>query len=293
MHGMQEVSGSIPLFSTKKALYFVGSTVLFFFIPAKRSGVHRSPYRRASDTPDLHNSRHLPAGSTGVSVAAWGRADSARTSVAGFGRSASSKAMWAAKKFDSVLPNQRGSGGSSGQSGETVHKYLGKVDLKDTQQVEALKDSFCNSYANSKVENMMVITRNGEVHYMTDNNPRGVDCSYLGGKLKGSYNIHTHPPDTTQYSFSTDADIPAAFADGTRIMEAVDYKYRYRFVVPENITFEQWDRARSDVQDHALQYMAERGMSVADIEENELHVIIEETCKQLGVTGYSRWEVHK
>lgn len=222
-----------------------------------------------------------------------GQADSARTSVAGFGRSASSKATWAAKKFDSVLPNQRGSGGSSGQSGETVHKYLGKVDLKDTQQVEALKDSFCSSYANSKVENMMVITRNGEVHYMTDNNPRGVDCSYLGGKLKGSYNIHTHPPDTTQYSFSTDADIPAAFADGTRIMEAVDYKYRYRFVVPENITFEQWDRARSDVQDHALQYMAERGMSVADIEENELHVIIEETCKQLGVTGYSRWEVHK
>lgn len=226
--------------------------------------------------------------------ATGGRADSARTSVAGFGRSASSKATWAAKKKEVSAPQSlRGSGGFSGQNGETIHKFLGKVDLKDTQQVEALKDSFCNKYASSKVENMMVITRNGEVHYMTDNNPRGVDCSYLGGKLKGSYNIHTHPPDTTQYSFSTDTDIPAAFADGTRIMEAVDYKYRYRFVVPENITFEQWDRARSDVQDHALQYMAERGMSVADIEENELHVIIEETCKQLGVTGYSRWEVHK
>ena len=142
-------------------------------------------------------------------------------------------------------------------------------------------------------QNMMVITRNGEVYYMTDNNPRGVDCSYLDGKLKDSYNIHTHPPDTTQYSFSLDADIPAAFADGTRIMEAVDHKYRYRFVVPENITFEQWDRVRSDVQDHALLYMAERGMGVDDIEENELHVIIEETCKQLGVTSYSRWEVHK
>ena len=227
-------------------------------------------------------------------TATGSRADSARTSVAGFGRSASSKATWAAKKKEVSAPQSlRGSGGFSGQNGETIHKFLGKVDLKDTQQVEALKDSFRNKYASSKVENMMVITRNGEVHYMTDNNPRGVDCSYLGGKLKGSYNIHTHPPDTTQYSFSTDADIPAAFADGTRIMEAVDYKYRYRFVVPENITFEQWDRARSDVQDHALQYMAERGMSVADIEENELHVIIEETCKQLGVTGYSRWEVHK
>ena len=214
--------------------------------------------------------------------------------MAGFGRSESSKATWAAKKKEVSAPQSlHGSGGFSGQNGETIHKFLGKVDLKDTQQVEALKDSFRNKYASSKVENMMVITRNGEVHYMTDNNPRGVDCSYLGGKLKGSHNIHTHPPDTTQYSFSTDADIPAAFADGTRIMEAVDYKYRYRFVVPENITFEQWDRARSDVQDHALQYMAERGMSVADIEENELHVIIEETCKQLGVTGYSRWEVHK
>ena len=29
---MQEVSGSIPLFSTKKALYFVGSIVLFFLL---------------------------------------------------------------------------------------------------------------------------------------------------------------------------------------------------------------------------------------------------------------------
>jgi len=33
--------------------------VLFFFVPAKRSGVHRSPYRRASDTPDLNRNRYL------------------------------------------------------------------------------------------------------------------------------------------------------------------------------------------------------------------------------------------
>ena len=32
LHGMQEVSGSIPLFSTKKALYFVWSSVLFFLL---------------------------------------------------------------------------------------------------------------------------------------------------------------------------------------------------------------------------------------------------------------------
>ena len=32
---MQEVSGSIPLFSTKKALYFVESMVLFFLLKQK------------------------------------------------------------------------------------------------------------------------------------------------------------------------------------------------------------------------------------------------------------------
>ena len=35
LHGMQEVSGSIPLFSTKKALYFVRSMVLFFLLKQK------------------------------------------------------------------------------------------------------------------------------------------------------------------------------------------------------------------------------------------------------------------
>ena len=209
---------------------------------------------------------------------------------------AQKRAAYAARKAETTLHSQRGSGGSSGQNGETVHRFLGKVDLNDAQQVEALKDSFCRNYASSKVENMMVITKDGEVHFMTDNNPKGVDCSYLGDKLKGSYNIHTHPPDSTQFTFSTDVDMPNFFEDGSAVMEAVDYKYRYRFERTEalaNLTFEQWDKVRSDVKERALQYMAERGMGVDDIEENELHVIIEETCKQLGVTGYSRWEVHK
>jgi hypothetical protein len=40
---MQEVSGSIPLFSTKKALYFVGSTVLFFLLKLVFGGCIASP----------------------------------------------------------------------------------------------------------------------------------------------------------------------------------------------------------------------------------------------------------
>ena len=61
---MQEVSGSIPLFSTKKALYFVGSTVLFFLLKQKMGAalfrLHRFQTfcRRASDTPDLKQNRY-------------------------------------------------------------------------------------------------------------------------------------------------------------------------------------------------------------------------------------------
>ena len=40
---MQEVSGSIPLFSTKKAPYFVGSMVLFFLLKSIFGGCIASP----------------------------------------------------------------------------------------------------------------------------------------------------------------------------------------------------------------------------------------------------------
>ena len=43
LHGMQEVTGSIPVFSTKKALYFVGSMVLFFLLKPVFGGCIASP----------------------------------------------------------------------------------------------------------------------------------------------------------------------------------------------------------------------------------------------------------
>lgn len=186
----------------------------------------------------------------------------------------------------------RGSGNGEGSPGETIHKYLGKIDPHDTEQTESLKNMFCERYASSAVENMMVITKDGEVHFMTDNNDTGVDCSYLGDKLKGSYNIHTHPPDTTQYSFSTDADIPAAFSDGTAVMEAVDYKYRYRFVVPKDVTFEQWEEARVEVDNVLNDFLEEVCMpDYSDYVEMKQHTLILETCKRLGINCYSRWKV--
>lgn len=199
---------------------------------------------------------------------------------------------YASKQGAEMVHSIRGSGNGTGANGETVHQLLGRIDPKDTAQAEALKNAFCKQYASSGVENMLVITKGGEVHFMTDNNPKGVDCSYLGDKLVGSYNIHTHPPDSTQFSFSTDADIPAAFSDGTAVMEAVDHKYRYRFVVPHDITLEQWENARAQAETIlpvVLESVCQPDYS--DYEEQKQHTLIMEICKILGINCYSRWKI--
>ena len=126
---------------------------------------------------------------------------------------------------------------------------------------------------------------------MTDNNPKGVDCSYLGDKLKGSWNIHTHPPNSTQFSFSTDVDMPAFFEDGSAVMEAVDYKYRYRFERPKGVTWEMWDKVRSDVEDCENELIKQYGLDFDTYEENRQHIIIQETCRRLGIDAYSRREL--
>lgn len=185
----------------------------------------------------------------------------------------------------------RGSGGNAGQKGESVHQFLGGIDPSDTQVKEALARAFCKKYAYSPVENMLVITRDGEVHFMTDNSPKGVDCSYLGDKLKGSWNIHTHSPGSTQFSFSTDVDMPAFFEDGSAVMEAVDYKYRYRFERPEGITWEMWDKARAEAGERLQDILEIRCKpDYSDYEDLRQHCLIEETCRILGINCYTRWE---
>ena len=182
----------------------------------------------------------------------------------------------------------RGTGGMLGEEGSTVHKFLGTIDPADTEAMNALTDTFCRQYAGLSYESMLVVTPAGEVHFVTDHAPAGVDCTYLGDKLRGSYNIHTHPPETTQFSFSTDVDMPAFFADGSAVMEAVDYKYRYRFERPEGLTFETWEAVRSQVEEDKGNVLQARGLTFADYEENMRHVIIDETCRRLGLNIYSR-----
>jgi hypothetical protein len=74
-------------------------------------------------------------------------------------------------------------------------------------------------------------------------------------------------------------------------MEAVDYKYRYHFEVPKNITLEQWEEARVEVLP-SLQESLEKNCKpdYSDYEEQAQHFLIEEICKKLNINSYSRWK---
>ena len=184
----------------------------------------------------------------------------------------------------------RAEGAALGTEGGTVRLDLGTIDPDSREALDAMTQLFCENYASSPVENMLVVTKDGHVYFMTDNRPAGVDCSDLGDRLRGSYNIHTHPPDQTQFSFSTDVDIPAFFEDGSAVMEAVDYKYRYRFERPEGVTFEEWDAVRYQVWLERNALCTVYHIELDAYEENVQHLIVEETCRRLGIQSYRRWK---
>ena len=106
--------------------------------------------------------------------------------------------------------------------------------------------------------------------------------------MKGSYNIHNHPRNKTQYTFSKESDVPAMFKDGTEIMEAYDYKYIYHMERADGVTFEKWDEARYDAEQNVSKVMIKRGYAEEEYEEQRLHLIIEEACKKCGMKYYRR-----
>lgn len=78
--------------------------------------------------------------------------------------------------------------------------------------------------------------------------------------------------------------------DGTKIMEAFDYKYRYRLEQMDGVTKEQWVEARSQAEGNMLSIMQDRGLDLSDYEEYAKHILIEESCRILGKGVYTRWK---
>lgn len=106
--------------------------------------------------------------------------------------------------------------------------YLGQINPQSEQERNAYVDRFITQYERADEEHMLVIDRTGKVYSVTSHQPDYIDLTGVDISMKGSYNIHNHPADQTQFSFSDEADVPSMIADGTSVMEAFDHKYRYR-----------------------------------------------------------------
>ena len=73
-------------------------------------------------------------------------------------------------------------------------------------------------------------------------------------------------------------------------MEAVDYKYRYRFERPKDISFEQWDKMRFEVQEELPWLIVSAGFGDDEYDEQRQHMLMHETCRRLGINCYSRYK---
>lgn len=188
--------------------------------------------------------------------------------------------------------NVIGANGNAQPDGQTVHKVIGKVNnFDDLDERNKIADEFLNRYVDSDQEHMLVIDKSNNVHYLTSNSKNSIDIENVDIDFKDSYSIHTHPMSQTQYSFSTDADIPTMINCQMGVMEASDKKYRYCFKRPENITLEQWDDARWQAENEANKIMIQKGYSFDEYEKCYMHIVIQETCNILGIpNNYKRWK---
>lgn len=168
--------------------------------------------------------------------------------------------------------------------------YLGQINPQSEQERNAYVDRFITQYERADEEHMLVIDRTGKVYSVTSHQPDYIDLTGVDISMKGSYNIHNHPADQTQFSFSDDADIPNMIADGTGVMEAFDHKYRYRLEQMDGVTLEEWEEAKEQAKDEVTHVMDARGLSFSEYEENAKHILIEGACRVLGKGVYTRWK---
>lgn len=214
--------------------------------------------------------------------------DNSRVRVDGFGKSVSQKAVWANKAYKSKHGRGAGSSTSSNAKDGFVHK-IGNIDFNDKKAVTEYMEKFENKFAHKDIEYCLVITPNGEI-YVAKGRAAEIDTDKIfGDKMKGSWNTHTHPPDQTEYSFST-RDVSGAVLDGTSVMRASDTKYCYeiRFngkTFTEDVIIDIIGTA----EDLRYDSFDAKGYTMADYADKFRHSIIEDICEMLGVE-YKRWK---
>lgn len=170
---------------------------------------------------------------------------------------------------------------------------LGHINPDSEEERNAQADWFIKEYENADNEYMLVVDSKGDVYLIGGDDNNSImrkEGDGLDTILRGSYNIHNHPADQTQFSFSDETDVLGMIDDGTQVMEAFDYKYRYRLEQLDGVTKEQWEQAREEAKGNVPYVMKDYGLDLSDYEEYAKHILIEETCRILGKGVYRRWK---
>lgn len=213
--------------------------------------------------------------------------DNSRVRVDGFGKSVSQKAVWANKAYKSK--HGRGAGTSTTNSGNSFVHKIGTIDFDDKKAITEYMEKFENKFAHKDREYCLVITKNGDV-YVAKGKAAEIDTDEIfGSKMKGSYNTHTHPPDQTEYSFST-RDVSGAALDGTAVMRASDTKYCYEIRFNgKTFTEDELVDVIGTAKELRNDSFDAKGYTMADYADKYEHSIIEDICEMLGVE-YKRWK---
>lgn len=158
-------------------------------------------------------------------------ADTSRVQTAGYNRSVSGKAVWAAKRVEKTRNGGIIKGGRNAHDilgkNDNGHYYYqtGKIKPSDKTAVKASLKQFYADTLDDDIEKCLVIAKDGNV-YIAVGDLDNVDTTLLGDKLSGSINIHNHVKSETEYSFSK-TDVQGFFDDESAVMAAYDYKYTY------------------------------------------------------------------
>lgn len=107
-------------------------------------------------------------------------------------------------------------------------KLLKKIDISDENVILSELKNYEDAIAAEKIENAVVITKDGEVWQCFGIANRVFPDSDLGDKLYGAYVTHSHPIEETAYSFSDD-DYDLFEYYKLPMLRGVDLEYIYEF----------------------------------------------------------------
>ena len=190
----------------------------------------------------------------------------------------------------------RGNGGLDSGTEPKEARFIAHMNRDDKDSVREKLDDFVRRYSDATNENILVITKSGDVYEISGGAKRITFAKSDEALFDGAITIHNHPTGISEYSFSATYaydDIPSFLRERGEIMEAFDELYHYRFLRPESVTLEEWNKAYYEAGELVLERLDESGFSIdnASVQYEIQHTRIEITCSILGIENhYTRWE---